>query len=76
MDLLKDPNLSMDAIASSVGYSDQFYFSKQFKKNVGMTPSQCRKILINDPSWTYRSPIDAVREQFRSHASDESLPKF
>ena len=76
VDLLKDPNLSMDAIASSVGYSDQFYFSKQFKKNVGMTPSQCRKILISDPSWTYRSPIDAVREQFRSHASDESLPKF
>ncbi len=76
VDLLHDQNLSIDMIASSVGYNDQFYFSKQFKKNVGMTPSQCRKKMAEDPGWKYKSPIDDVREQFCPRVTDEAPPKF
>ncbi len=76
VDLLRDQNLSIDMIASSVGYNDQFYFSKQFKKNVGMTPSQCRKKMAEDPGWRYRSPIDDVREQFSPPVTDDVPPRF
>lgn len=76
VDLLRDQNLSIDMIASSVGYNDQFYFSKQFKKNVGLTPSLCRKRMAEDPAWRYESPIDHVREQFREPVYDDAPPKF
>jgi len=42
-ELLKTSRLNIKIIASSVGYSDQYLFSKIFKKNVGMTPTQYRK---------------------------------
>ena len=41
--LLKDPSLSIVAIASQVGYEDASYFSKVFKKHVGMSPNRYRK---------------------------------
>ncbi len=76
VDLLRDPNLSIEMIASSVGYNDQFYFSKQFKKNVGMTPSECRKNLAQDPKWRFESPIDHVRQQYRASFTNERPPEF
>ena len=76
VDLLRDRNLSVEMIASSTGYNDQFYFSKQFKQNVGMTPSQCRKRMAEDPSWRFESPIDRVRQQFSKPASGEKPPEF
>lgn len=76
VDLLRDQSLSIEMIASSVGYNDQFYFSKQFKKNVGMTPSQCRRKMAEDPAWKYHSPIDDVREQFCPPAAREVPPEF
>lgn len=39
--LLNDP-LTIQQIASSVGYSDPLYFSKQFKKWFGLSPTQYR----------------------------------
>ena len=74
--LLRNPNLSIEVIATSVGYNDQFYFSKQFKKNVGMTPSMCRRKLAEDPDWRYESPIDAVRQQFAPPFPTEPQPEF
>lgn len=62
--LLKDPNLSVEAVASSVGYQDQFHFSKEFKKNVGMSPTEYRRVIAKDPSQVYCSPIDRVLIQF------------
>ncbi|MCM8901449.1 PocR ligand-binding domain-containing protein [Caldicoprobacter algeriensis] len=41
--LLKDTSLSIVAIASQVGYEDASYFSKVFKKYVGISPGQYRK---------------------------------
>ena len=74
--LLGDPNILIDTVATSVGYHDQFYFSKQFKKNVGMTPSMCRKRQAEDPGWKFRSPIDNVRQQYRMGAIQEGPPEF
>ena len=68
--LLKNPNLSIDMVATAVGYGDQFHFSKEFKKNVGMPPSEYRKQVIADPSKTYKSPIDVVRERFPNPMTD------
>lgn len=41
--LLENTNASIQEIAAEVGYQDAAYFSKQFKKNVGMTPKEFRK---------------------------------
>lgn len=76
VDLLRDPNMSMEMIAASVGYNDQFYFSKQFKKNLGMTPSECRRAIAKDSSWRFQSPIDRVRNQYRPPATNEKPPHF
>jgi len=76
VDLLRDQNLSIEVISASVGYNDQFYFSKQFKKNVGLTPSECRKKLATDASWRFESPIDHVRQQYSAPSASEIPPEF
>ena len=40
MELLKDGKLKVYEVADSVGYSDTAYFSAQFKKVVGIAPSE------------------------------------
>ena len=76
VDLLRDRNLSVEMIASSTGYKDQFYFSKQFKQNVGMTPSECRKTMAENPSWRFQSPIDQVRQRYSEPSANEKPPEF
>ena len=41
--LLAQTELSVKEIAGEVGYADQYYFSRIFKKKVGMTPLKYRK---------------------------------
>ena len=41
--LLNDSNLPISAVASEVGYDNLTYFSKLFKKAVGITPSEYRR---------------------------------
>ncbi len=41
--LLSTTNHSMKVICAMVGYSDPNYFSKSFKKNVGVTPTEYRE---------------------------------
>lgn len=41
--LFSDMNITVADAARSVGYSDQFNFSKMFKKIMGVTPSQYKK---------------------------------
>lgn len=43
--LLRNPNYTVNDIASKVGYSDSSYFSKIFRRNEGMTPTQFRRQL-------------------------------
>lgn len=40
--LLTQTSMSVSAIAAEVGYSDQYYFSRIFKKKVGMPPLKYR----------------------------------
>jgi len=42
-DLIKTSALSLEQIAMSVGYDNEAYFSKIFKKRTGIPPSQYRK---------------------------------
>lgn len=44
-ELLKDENLSVAQVAEMTGYNDYFYFTKVFKKMVGLSPSKYRKDL-------------------------------
>lgn len=41
--LLHNPELTINQIAELTGYEDQGYFSKTFKKNMGLSPLQYRK---------------------------------
>lgn len=41
--LLRETGLSVASIAYSVGFEDNLYFSKAFKKKMQMSPSQYRK---------------------------------
>ncbi len=43
--LLKDTDIPMNEIAAGVGISDYSYFSRQFKKATGYTPSQYRRLM-------------------------------
>ncbi|WP_155286839.1 AraC family transcriptional regulator [Lacticaseibacillus zhaodongensis] len=40
---LLDTTISIRQIASGVGFTDQYYFSRVFKKNMGMSPLEYRK---------------------------------
>lgn len=54
--LMRNKSLTISDIARSVGYADQFHFSKIFKKNKGMSPSIYRKDIekykADDFLWT------------------------
>ena len=41
--LLLDTSLPISEVGTRVGYSDQFHFSKTFRKATGMNPSAYRK---------------------------------
>ena len=43
LELLKSTNLSVRAVAESVGYSDAGLFAKRFKTVQGFTPSEARR---------------------------------
>ncbi len=54
-ELLVYDELSLKEIAYKLGYSSVQYLSNQFKKNTGLTPSQFKKIKVNQ-----RKPLDKV----------------
>lgn len=43
--MLTDTKLSIEEISTQVGYSDALYFSRLFKAETGVSPSQFRKLL-------------------------------
>jgi len=45
VELLKQSNLSIKKIAEQLGYEDQYYFYRMFKKQTGFPPSQFRIML-------------------------------
>ena len=44
MRLLSDTRMSIRSVASSVGYQDEKYYTKLFKKQYGITPTEYRKL--------------------------------
>ncbi len=46
--LLKDKNSYIKEVAISVGFEDQLYFSRLFKRYYGMTPSEYRSAELSD----------------------------
>ena len=44
--LLRDPSCKILQIAQESGFHDTRYFAKTFKKNVGITPSEYRNIVL------------------------------
>ncbi len=44
LSLLKRTDLSVSEIAYMTGYDDPDYFSKSIKKQIGLTPTECRKL--------------------------------
>lgn len=46
--LLENSNLSITAIANSVGFDNSLYFSKSFHKAFGMSPRDFRKDVLNE----------------------------
>ncbi len=49
--LLDTTNNSISDIAFTVGYDDAYYFSRIFKKTMGVSPSQYRKMRTGDYPW-------------------------
>lgn len=49
-ELLEQREMTVKEIANTVGYADQNYFSRIFKKFCGMTPTQYRELLSEDNS--------------------------
>jgi two-component system response regulator YesN len=49
-ELLLNTNLKSYEIADSVGFADDSYFSRAFKKHVGVRPNGFRRLWVND--WT------------------------
>ncbi len=47
---LKDSPLNVSEIALRVGYSDALYFSRIFKKHIGLSPNNWRKIHFQQSS--------------------------
>lgn len=45
LELLKEGNLSIDEVAFFCGFDSSSYFSARFKKNIGQSPSEYRKML-------------------------------
>jgi len=55
--LLKSTNASIGAIAHEVGYQDQCYFTKVFKKHTGCTPKEYRKSPARDIPFRYANSL-------------------
>lgn len=48
-ELLRNPELKVYEVAERVGYRNVDYFHKKFKKNIGNSPAEYRKILTSSP---------------------------
>lgn len=58
-EVLKSSSLKIEEVARAVGFSDDKYFARVFKKIMGMTPREYRKAGAGDPfAWLKERNID------------------
>jgi AraC-like DNA-binding protein len=57
-------------ISESVGYTNQFYFAKEFKRLTGMTPSEYRRNPQPRDLFSYRTFVPTLREKYPDHSLD------
>lgn len=69
---LKSTNQSVQEIAETVGYANQFYFSKEFKRLIGMSPTEYRNNPEHTEIFSYRTFASVLNEGGREIA----LPIF
>lgn len=48
LELLKCTTMNNTGIAEAIGYSSPYYFSRIFKKHIGVSPSAYRKKILNE----------------------------
>ena len=48
-EFLANPDIRIKDIASLVGFEDEKYFSRQFRKTTGMTPNEYRRRVLTSP---------------------------
>jgi len=61
---LKTSSQSLLEIAESVGYMNQFYFSKEFKRLTGMTPSEYRKNPNLSQVFSFHRYVPKLKEKY------------
>lgn len=59
-DFIERTSLPLKEIASMVGYSDQLYFSRVFKKELGISPQDYRKKMLQKNKEEQKSPTDSI----------------
>jgi len=62
---LKTSSQSILEIAESVGYMNQFYFSKEFKRLTGMTPSEYRKNPYAIQVFSFHTFVPKLKEKYK-----------
>lgn len=67
---LKATNQSVMEISESVGYANQFYFAKEFKRLTGMTPTQYRANPDVAEIFSYRSFVATLKETLEDPAME------
>ena len=61
---------SISEIAYSVGYANQFYFAREFRRLIGMTPSAYRRNPQPSEVFTYRAFVPTLQAEFRDNLLD------
>lgn len=56
VEMLANPRATMKAICYEVGFNDESYFSRTFRRYVGMTPSTYQKTILNNTHRLFQSP--------------------
>lgn len=65
---LKSTDQPVREIAETVGYSNQFYFAREFKRLTGMTPTDYRKSPENTEIFSYRAFASTLTDKMQSIA--------
>lgn len=72
-ELLASSELSISEISAKVGYADHSYFTKVFKKHIGISPSQYRR-QSRSPNAATNATAEAV-DDATDHAIDQATAK-